>query len=341
MNNNYSKLEQLFFKATGSSLIDGDCRLKGKNKSVSVIIPVFNNYNLFKKCYLSLHYQKPLDVIKSITEIIVIDDASENRNELMKFIKEFPDRFKTKVIILKQNQGRAIARNLGILHASNEILVFLDADMIVAPEFIKNHLARHNILENIAIMGLRENIEPLSERISDDQIRIGNIHPTYKKDFRWKKFVPLSWKQIYKNVDSRRFNKCYQILKQSNYLKKYNESNKIGLWGLANNFLTANASVARFSAIKAGGFDPLFRGWGFEDVHFGNKLFLSGQYLIPCLRLTAFHQEEIRSHGMAQFKNNYELYERIKTKKIKYYQEKSWKRKLNRYRHFYSVLNFS
>lgn len=341
INNNYSKLEKIFLKTTGVGLVDGDCNLKEKNKTVSIIIPVFNNYSLFKKCYLSLHCQKPLDKIKEVTEIIIVNDASENDIELIKFLDKFPNRFKTILITLKQNQGRAIARNLGLLYASNEILIFIDADMIVGPSFVRNHLARHNMLENIAIIGLRENIKPSSKRISDRQIREGYIHPTYEKDFRWEKYVPLDWRRVYKNISANRFNKNYHVLQQSNYLKKYNKINKFGLWELASTFLTANASVDRLSAIKVGGFDSLFRGWGFEDIHFGRKIFLSGHYIIPCLNITAFHQEEFRSHDMAQFKNNYELFEKIKTRKIKYYEEQTWKRQLkNKFQRLYIVKIF-
>ncbi|MBU1102061.1 glycosyltransferase, partial [Patescibacteria group bacterium] len=281
-----------------------------------------------------------INKIKRITEIIVINDASENEDELIKFINEFPNRFKTTVITLKRNQGRAIARNLGLLHANNEILIFLDADMVVGQNFIRNHLTRHNVLERVAIIGLRENIKPSA--ISEEEIKKGRICPVYEKDFRWEKYVPYNWRWVYTNSGINNFNKTHHLLMESNYLKKYNKINKIGVWELANTFLTSNASIARISAIRVGGFDSLFRGWGFEDVHFGYKIFLSGHYIIPCFNITAFHLEEFKSHSLAQFQKNYKLFKKIKKRKIKYWGEQAWKKQLkNKFQHLFSVSSFS
>lgn len=99
--------------------------------TVSVIIPVYNEEKRIESCLLSLvqQTQKP-------TEIILIDDGStDHTEEIILGIKKEID---ISVVILKQNhQGTAIARNNGVLMATGEVLVFVDADMEFESHFLE------------------------------------------------------------------------------------------------------------------------------------------------------------------------------------------------------------
>ncbi len=94
-------------------------------KTISVIIPVYNEERNIKACLDSLENQslKPL-------EIIVVDDGSSDGT--LKIVKDFPVR-----VLRQSHQGPGPARNLAAESARGDILVFVDADMTFDPEFLK------------------------------------------------------------------------------------------------------------------------------------------------------------------------------------------------------------
>lgn len=97
-----------------------------KTLRVSVIIPVYNEEKVISDCLKSLQDQTYKDL-----EVIVVDDGSTDKTR--NIIKKYP------VKLFQQNHlGAGRARNLGAMHAKGEILVFVDADMVFDPNFIKN-----------------------------------------------------------------------------------------------------------------------------------------------------------------------------------------------------------
>ena len=93
--------------------------------SLTVIIPVYNEEASIGACLSSLRDQtlKP-------GEIIIVDDGSTDQT--VEIIKKF------NVILLTQNhQGPGAARNFGVKKAKGDILVFVDADMTFAPDFVE------------------------------------------------------------------------------------------------------------------------------------------------------------------------------------------------------------
>ncbi|CAN5395320.1 hypothetical protein BH11ARM2_BH11ARM2_10640 [soil metagenome] len=69
-------------------------------------------------------------------QVIVIDDASDP--PLAPTVSEFNDEANAEVVYLRNhvNQGRAAARNAGLAVARGEILVFMDVDQLLDPEFL-------------------------------------------------------------------------------------------------------------------------------------------------------------------------------------------------------------
>jgi glycosyltransferase involved in cell wall biosynthesis len=91
--------------------------------TISVVIPCFNGEK-----YIEAAVRSALDQDWPNLEIVVVDDGSSDRSvELVR--GAFPE-----VTLLQQpNQGVAVARNNGILHARGEWIAFLDADDIWLP----------------------------------------------------------------------------------------------------------------------------------------------------------------------------------------------------------------
>jgi glycosyltransferase involved in cell wall biosynthesis len=106
-----------------------------KKINFSVIIPTFNNAQ-----YLIQAIDSVLDQIYPAYEIIVVDDGStDGTKELI------ATKFKDKVIYFYQdNQGVAIARNLGAKVASGNWLSFLDSDDWYLPNRLKDH---HSLIQ--------------------------------------------------------------------------------------------------------------------------------------------------------------------------------------------------
>ena len=88
---------------------------------VSVIVPVFNSEIYLKKCIDSILNQTLIDI-----EIILIDDGSTDNS--LEIIRNYAKDFKNIKYKSKENEGQAIARNLGIKLATGDFICFVDSD---------------------------------------------------------------------------------------------------------------------------------------------------------------------------------------------------------------------
>lgn len=94
-------------------------------KAISIIIPVYNEEASISACLKSLRGQTGKE-----NEIIVVDDGGIDKTQ--EVVSVFP------VKLLRQSHlGPGAARNLGAKSAKGDILVFVDADMTFAPDFIE------------------------------------------------------------------------------------------------------------------------------------------------------------------------------------------------------------
>lgn len=89
-------------------------------KTMSLIIPVYNGGDKFVRCLESVSILK-----SAFKEIIVVADGDDQSGQAAK-------PFGFTVITLGKNKGPAHARNMGARVATGDILVFLDADVTVA-----------------------------------------------------------------------------------------------------------------------------------------------------------------------------------------------------------------
>ena len=106
------------------------------NKTITVVIPAYNYADYIEDCLESVLKQShPAD------EIIVVDDEStDNTKEV---VAKYPVKY-----IYQKNKGLSGARNTGIKAATSQYIMCLDADDMLRPDAIKEHLA---IAEPMAI----------------------------------------------------------------------------------------------------------------------------------------------------------------------------------------------
>jgi glycosyltransferase involved in cell wall biosynthesis len=99
---------------------------------VSVVLPVYRGRNTIERAIVSVARQSLMPI-----ELIVVDDASDDGTpELVSRLGEnFPTGW-LKLLVLKENQGVASARNYGWSFAKGKFIAFLDADDEWYPEKI-------------------------------------------------------------------------------------------------------------------------------------------------------------------------------------------------------------
>ncbi|MCD6459577.1 glycosyltransferase [bacterium] len=115
--------------------------------SVSVIIPYYNDKTVILR---SLKYLAAQSYPLGLLEVIIVDDYSEL--PLSEIINENYG-LDIKIVRHKENKGSAASRNTGIKHAENELLVFIDSDVLADEKFITAHVKRFNKTDKIVRFG--------------------------------------------------------------------------------------------------------------------------------------------------------------------------------------------
>jgi glycosyltransferase involved in cell wall biosynthesis len=96
---------------------------------ISIIIPVYNSDQHLKRCLETVCKQTFQDI-----EIICINDCSTDDSLLI--LQEYAkNNNRIKLIDLKENNGAAAARNIGIKNACGQYLGFVDSDDFIDPNF--------------------------------------------------------------------------------------------------------------------------------------------------------------------------------------------------------------
>lgn len=85
---------------------------------VSAIVPAYNESERIEDVL------KPLTRVKKLDQIIVVDDGSTDDTQ------EKVRKYSVELISLPQNQGKAAALDRGVKLAKNEVLLFMDADLV-------------------------------------------------------------------------------------------------------------------------------------------------------------------------------------------------------------------
>tara|TARA_A100001011_G_scaffold267351_1_gene276398 strand:- start:1759 stop:2418 length:660 start_codon:yes stop_codon:yes gene_type:complete len=98
-------------------------------KTISVIIPIFNQQRFVERCLRSIINQT---LSKTIYDIIVIDDGSTDNTK--KILENYKD--KIKILSNKKNLGLPYSLNKGIKASQAQYIVRLDSDDYVNENFL-------------------------------------------------------------------------------------------------------------------------------------------------------------------------------------------------------------
>lgn len=96
---------------------------------ISIIVPIYNTEKYLRQCLDSIQRQTYKD-----WEAILVDDGSSDGSPAI--CDEYAEKNSQIRVYHKQNEGVAIARNVGLDHASGEYVTFVDSDDWVEPNYL-------------------------------------------------------------------------------------------------------------------------------------------------------------------------------------------------------------
>src|SRR4029077_16592787 len=94
--------------------------------AVSAIVPCYNGAHWLAEAVQSIKAQS-----LPVQEIIVVDDASTDNSA------EIAQKYGALVIRNTDNRGEGYSRNIGLRHASGDLIAWLDADDLWLPQHVR------------------------------------------------------------------------------------------------------------------------------------------------------------------------------------------------------------
>jgi glycosyltransferase involved in cell wall biosynthesis len=205
----------------------------------SIIIPTKDKLSRLRLVLQSLDRQITPDL-----EVILVFDGCTP--ETLRGFEETELRCSPIPIVLEKNVGRSAARNRGLRRARGEVILFLDDDRILAPDFVARHLARHE-REDCVLLGERRNIVVPEEE----------IHALYRSGA-----VRTRLEEVIAGATR---DTAFNLLNDWILSRPLHPIRWLP-------FFTGNASVKRRFLEQVGLFDEAFTGWGYEDTDLGYRL---------------------------------------------------------------------
>lgn len=92
----------------------------------SIIVPVYNRVSEVEDLLQSLSSQ----TLKNFELVIVEDGSTDKCENVVKACSEFPVKY-----IFKENEGRSIARNVGMENATGDYFIFFDSDCVIPEDY--------------------------------------------------------------------------------------------------------------------------------------------------------------------------------------------------------------
>ncbi len=230
----------------------------------SIVIPAYNRKYHLKNTLQALNYQEGVE--REDFEVIVVDDGStDNTRDYLEGINK---NFDLKYIYLKKGDVPCYsrARNTGWKNALAEIIIFLDSDMIIKRNYVKETLKCFGMDTDIVLISTRL-LLPEGVGVLEGEIADGSIFERYSYDKEKKDLFEI------RHVT---FNQM-----------SYNMSMDWTTWLFV---FSCSIACTKKSLAVMDGFDENFSGWGMEDIDFGYRAYLHCLKVVYDHRLEGLHQ---------------------------------------------------
>ena len=312
ISNDYSYIEKYYKKVIDEDLLAFESNRKYKDyfKEMSIIVPMYNTNVI--PTLLSIESQDLTLQNKKKIEVILIDDGSTDNNkyDFDKLRKKLT--YTLRVVSFEKNMGLSNARNVGLQLASNNLLLFMDSDILLSKNYLYDMNIRLQLVPNAIFVSMRKNIERDSEMLKEETILKGIEHTLDVDDSR---VVSLN-KDYHIGLNKRYIGETISTLDDTNFFKQLSFGSKVGIYDLSTIVAGHNFNLNKTQIIKYPAFSPLFKGWGMEDAYFASSLISYGTYVIPVLSSNVYHIKHEPRSGNNEKKReealrNYNIYNEL------------------------------
>lgn len=284
--NNYWAIETAAYALGLKDLVNDEPGLLSCYPNFSIIIPGRGIHDTIELVVQSIHAAVRLLGENIKWECIIIDDANE-----IPLKKATPHNEHVRIIRTDNQVYCGGARNLGCQAAKYETIIFLDGDTMVSSNYIKEHLYRHLLSENLITVSLREYLTDNSRPIQDRK-------PDISKDTRvFAHYSPgrLGLVPVNDPID-------IEAMKETNEFREFGFAHKLGPTDLP--FMVKGNNLAISKSVARIGFPPDFIGYGPEDGMFAAKAISRGCFVIPVLSTGVFHINHAPRSGSLLMRDN-------------------------------------
>lgn len=231
---------------------------RSSRMKATVVIPTYNRAGRLAELLGCLANQG-----EALARVVVCDDGSSD--ETPQVARSFAGRLPL-VYAHQENRGfrAGQARNMGIARAVGEVIIFVDDDVLVAPDFVASHVAAH----------------------------AGAARPRVAIGYRSRAFAAVRAQPTWEDILAAEADDRVVDLGP--------DGDGIGAHRTPWFFVySCNFSVTRAKAeAEVDGalprFDELFVGWGMEDIELGYRLHQTGYEIVAAPRARVLHIEDPR-----------------------------------------------
>ncbi|MDQ3687362.1 MAG: glycosyltransferase [Acidobacteriota bacterium] len=157
--------------------------MKESSVSVSVVIPTHNRSDALTKTLSCLAKQD----FNKFWEVIVVNNRCTDDTDEVVRRQNFPASLR---LVYEETPGAAAARNRGAKEARGEILIFIDNDILVPPDFIRRHV--ETLLANPNCWFVGRVINPPELRQSSFGRYRDDLHESYYQDLPTQNFADFA-----------------------------------------------------------------------------------------------------------------------------------------------------
>lgn len=265
----------------------------------SVVMATRNKASYLEYTLLTLERQT---LSGKFWEVVIVDDASED--ETPEVLTKYEKRGRLNMVRLRcvVSRGRSGARNEALAEAHGRIVVFLDDDRLVEPDFLIQHLRNHVAGPAVVLGESCQNIythavsgfdpDRLRGMSSLRGARAASSHDRFPDRILWPDEVCSFWR--YSSLITSSDDRAGEAFR---FFRDQPADHPIP-WV---HFITANASVPHDQLVAVGGFDEGFRGWGLEDTDLALRLHAHGLPFRYEPRARVTHQHHPREANEEKF----------------------------------------